>query len=409
MKISDLKGKNILIAGYGIEGKSAEKFILKNVKNAHIEIADAKDGENYLKNQDKYDLIIKSPGINKSKITGKYTTPTNLFFENIPKHIKTIGVTGSKGKSTTSSLINHILQNLGFKSALVGNIGTPMLDLLYEEYLKNIEYLVIELSSYQLDDIKTSPHIAVITSLFPEHIDYHRGCEAYYEAKKNIVKYQGKNDYFVYNPSFPLLKKWAEESSSKSFPYIEIDQKIETKLLGDHNKNNIRAALTVCKIYDFNMEKSVKAISSFKPLSHRLEYMGRYLGIDFYDDAISTTPESTIAALNALPETNTIFLGGLDRGYDFSKLAKSIEKSSVENIVFFPKSGEKIKEEILKVSTKKINFIDTDSMKNAVEFAFINTKKNKICLLSTASPSYSLWKNFIDKGDQFQKFIKQYK
>ncbi|MCX6722890.1 MAG: hypothetical protein NT094_02355, partial [Candidatus Staskawiczbacteria bacterium] len=149
-------------------------------------------------------------------------------------------------------------------------------------------------------------------------------------------------------------------------------------------------------------DKIIKeAIQKFKPLPHRLEFVGEFKGIKFYDDAISTTPESTIMAIETLKNVDTIFLGGQDRGYNFGQLEKVIKKYKIKNAVIFPDSGKKIK-------IKGLNILKTKKMQDAVKFAYKNTATGKICLLSCASPSYSLWKNFEEKGDQFKKFVKQY-
>ena len=174
-------------------------------------------------------------------------------------------------------------------------------------------------------------------------------------------------------------------------------------MLGAHNLNNIKAAIKVARLFKISDSVIKKAIKNFKPLPHRLEFVGEFKGIKFYDDAISTTPESTIMAIKALKNIGTIFLGGQDRGYDFRELEKILKLYRIQNIVLFPETGNRI----LK-SRKGFNIFETRSINNAVKFAFKNTPKGRICLLSTASPSYSIWKNFEEKGDLFQYFVKNY-
>lgn len=407
MKLADLKKyKKILILGYGIEGQATEKFIKKYLPEATIGIADKKINQNYLDDQKNYDLVIRSPGINKKIITIPYTTATDIFLANINNIV--IGVTGTKGKSTTASLIYSILKTAGKKIHLVGNIGMPML----AEMLKPIEkedIFVVEFSSYQLDDIKYSPHIAVLLDLFPEHLNYHGDAKNYYQAKKNIIKYLTAKDYFVYNPKYSSLCDWVKDTKAKAVPYEEylpIENK-DIPLLGEHNRENIKAALTVAHILNISNEVINEAIKNFKPLPHRLELVGNFKGITFYDDAISTTPESTICAINSFPIIGTIFLGGFDRGYDFNELSRIIIDKKIPNIVLFPDSGEKIFESLKKATGIKFKFLRTKSMEEAVNFAYKNTPINTICLLSTASPSYSLWKNFEEKGKEFQLFVKK--
>ena len=395
--------KNVLILGYGKEGKVSKKYIEKNYPELKIGIADKKFGKNYLKKQTDYDLAIKTPGIQKKLVEIPYTTATNIFFSKIKElGNKTIGITGSKGKSTTTSLIYSILKEAGKNVRILGNIGNPMLKTLLGPINKD-EIFVIELSSYQLDDIEFSPNIAVITNLFPEHMDYHSGINHYYEAKKNIINFQSKDNVFVYNPNNKQMATWVKETRAKITPFANksfLDD-INLPLTGEHNKENIRAAVAVAKELDIADKVIKTAIEKFKPLLYRLEFVGEFKNIKFYDDAISTTPESTIAAIRALKNVDTIFLGGEDRGYDFSQLEKTIKKYKIKNVVLFPDSGRRIK-------VKGLNILRTKSMKAAVEFAYKYTVPEKICLLSCASPSYSLWKNFEEKGNKFKKLVKEY-
>ncbi len=407
MRIQELQNKKILIAGYGIEGKSTESFLKKYVPSATYAIVDKADGPDYLAHQTDYDLVIKTPGIPKSHITIPYTTATNIFFANLnPKHI-TIGVTGTKGKSTTASLIYHILNRSGKRTELIGNIGKPMLESLLSEPAQET-YFVCELSSYQLDDIEYSPHISIIVSLFPDHVPYHGTLENYYKAKQHIIARAKETDYYVYNPAFQRLVEWQHETRAQPVPYEESFVPERTPLLGKHNLENVRGAITVAKLVGVSYREAEEAVRSFKPLPHRLEKIGIFKGIIFYDDAISTTPESTIAAVQAIPHVKTIFLGGEDRGYDFLELASELREAGVQNIVLFPHSGDRIKESLMEVDPGYWNICETDDMREAVAFAYEHTPLQTVCLLSTASPSYSLWKNYIEKGNLFQKFVKEY-
>ncbi|KKR53756.1 MAG: UDP-N-acetylmuramoyl-L-alanine-D-glutamate ligase [Parcubacteria group bacterium GW2011_GWA1_40_21] len=375
--------KNVCILGYGKEGKITEKYIKKNHPNLKIGILDQTTDKKYLERQKNYDLAIKTPGIAKEKVKIPYTTATNIFFSQNKNFI--IGVTGSKGKSTTASLIYEIIKASGKKVRLIGNIGNPMLEVLFTKIDPN-EIFVAELSSYMLDDIEYSPNIALLLNLFPDHMDYHGGVENYYKAKKNFFKFQKQGDLAV-KPPF-----------DEKIPL----QKSEIPLIGAHNIKNIKVAVKVARVLGISDSVIKKAVINFKPLPHRLEFVGEFKGINFYDDAISTTPESTIVAIRALKNIGTIFLGGEDRGYDFRELEKTLRKYKIKNIALFPESGRRV----LK-SKQGFNVLETRSMKEAVRFAFKNTPKGQICLLSTASPSYSVWKNFEEKGNLFQRSIKQ--
>lgn len=373
--------KSIGILGYRKEGKVSEQFIKKYFPKIKIGKLDEDLDRNYLKRQSEYDLIIKTPGIPKYMVTGAYTTATNLFFAFNAN--TTVGITGTKGKSTTTTLIHDMLKAGGKKVRLLGNIGNPMLATLLGKIDAN-EIFVIELSSYMLDDIEYSPTVALLLNLFPEHMNYHASLDAYYGAKMNIFKYQNSTD-------IKILPPFTAKIPTKKIP-----------LAGKHNEANIRAAISTAQSLGIQIPAIKKAIENFKPLPHRLQNIGTHMGITFYDDAISTTPQSAIAAIETLKKVDTLFLGGEDRGYDFRDLEKTIRKYKIKNIVLFPTSGERM----LK-SKKGLNVLSTKSMNEAVRFAYSHTKKGSICLLSTASPSYSVWKNFEEKGNEFQKFVRQ--
>ncbi|MCK4635453.1 MAG: hypothetical protein KAT32_01185 [Candidatus Moranbacteria bacterium] len=375
---------NICILGYGKEGKISEKYIKKNYPNLKIGILDQSLDENYLEKQKYYDLAIKTPGILRGKVNIPYVTATNIFFSQNKNF--TIGVTGSKGKSTTTSLIYEILKEDGKKVRSIGNIGNPMLETTFSKVNPD-EIFVIELSSYMLDDVEYSPKIAVLLNLFPEHLNYHIDAEKYYKAKRNIFKFQKFTDHAIEPP----------------FANNYLVEKADFMLLGKHNKENIKAAIEVAKILKIDDSVIEKALNKFKPLPHRLELVGKFDDIYFYDDANAAIPEATIVAIETLEKVDTIFLGGEDRGYDFSELEKTLREYKVKNIVLFPDSGKCM----LKLR-KGFNILETKNMEEAVRFAYQNTEKEKICLLSMASPSYSLWKNFEEKGDLFQRLVKKY-
>ncbi|MEK7541070.1 MAG: UDP-N-acetylmuramoyl-L-alanine--D-glutamate ligase [Patescibacteria group bacterium] len=391
--------EKVLILGYGKEGKITKKYLKKYYPKLKVGIADVAQGKNYLEKQNDFDIAIKTPGIRKGLVEIPYTTATNIFFSKVSEKNTIIGITGSKGKSTTTSLICETLKEAGKNVKILGNIGNPMLEALIKNPPAGGEIFVLELSSAQLEGLDFSPNISVITNLFPEHMDYHESEKLYYEAKKNIINFQNSSDFFIYNPKNKKLVNWAKGSNAKAIPFANADD-FESKLQGQHNKENIGAAAATAKLFNIPDKIIKKAVRNFKPLPHRLEFVGEFKRIKFYDDAISTTPESTIMAIKTLKNIDTIFLGGHDRGYDFSQLEKIIKKYKIKNVALFPDSGKKIK-------VKGLNIIKTNNMETAVKFAYEHTKPGKICLLSCASPSYSLWKNFEEKGDQFQSMVKK--
>jgi len=405
MTIKELQTyKKILILGYGKEGMSVERFLKANASMSEIIIADKNDGEDYLLRQKEADLVVRSPGVRVELVFKKWTTATNIFFSNFPG--TTIGVTGTKGKSTTASLVASMLWTKGGDIRLIGNIGSPMLDELTTSNKDTIA--VIELSSYQLSDLYFSPHIALIVNWYPEHSDFHGSFDAYKKAKQNSIYFQNEKDYFIFDPEEKEVVGWTSLTKANPLPYTD-DFPFELEkipLLGDHNKKNIRGALTVARLFNVTDEEAQKAVYSFIPLPHRLQNAGTFKGITFYDDAISTTPESTIAALRSLANVDTLFLGGQARGYDFSQLMQVIEERQIRALVLFPETGFRIKQLLFKMNDYNPNILEASSMEDAIAFAYRNTGVGHICLLSTASPSYSLWKNFEEKGDLFQKFAR---
>lgn len=407
MTIEELKKyKKILILGYGKEGHSVERFLKKNVPTSLIQTADKNDDENYLLKQKDVDLVVRSPGVKVEQVFQKWTTAANIFFSNFPG--MTVGITGTKGKSTTTSLIAAMIRQKKQDVRLLGNIGNPMLDGLDGATGETVA--VLELSSYQLADLYFSPHITLIVNWYPEHKDFHGSFEAYKKAKQNSIYFQSASDYFVYDPHETEVAGWVGLTKAKTLPYSDdfpFDPE-KVPLLGAHNKRNIQGALTVARIFGVTDAEAMHAVYTFVPLPHRLQNIGTYKGITFYDDAISTTPESTMAALRSIPDVTTILLGGQDRGYDFTKLVAMLKEKNIESLVLFPQTGFQIKQAIMKLDDYYPTYLETDDMKRAVEFCFENSKKGTACLLSTASPSYSVWKNFEEKGDLFQTFVKEY-
>jgi len=438
--------RSTLILGYGLEGKFAYNYLRKKYPDFRFSIADRQpiilkdkkitifSGANYLEAIKKHEVIIKSPGISNfepeliaARSAGRETTSiTNLFLSVYGG--QTIGVTGTKGKSTSASLIYEILKAAGKKVYLIGNIGFDPLEHLLAKFDKD-KIFVYELSSYQLSSAKYSPHVAVFINIFPDHLPYHNGFSNYFSAKKNITNFQTKNDVFIYNDNYPAIKKVAVRSAANAISYLKecsvrnnilyyhtekIISLSDLKLLGEHNLMNIVAAICAAKIYKVPATSIKKALIKFTNLDHRLEFVGRFNKIDFYDDAISTTPESTLAALEVFKDKiGTIILGGEDRGYKFDALAKRLAELKINNFVFFPNSGARIEQAIKKayqrkkLSAPKILF--TKSMDEAIKFAYQNTKAGQICLLSTASPSYTIFKDFKEKGNLFQAAIKKNK
>ncbi len=422
MKIKEFKNKKVAILWFWLEGKSSLDFLLglwvkditildKNEIKISFNNIKTISWEKYLDNLDKYDLIIKSPWISpyNPKIKAhkdKLTSQTKIFLENYTW--KVIWITWTKGKTTISSLTYKVLKSAWYKVKLVWNIWKPVLDEidlcnchseLVSESLKSnknkiysdlqnikkqekYDFIIYELSSYMLEWFSPKLFIWVLNNIFPDHMNRHdNSFEIYKKAKKNILK--------------NALNKidWRKLKNTKVF---------KTRLMWEHNQRNINVIKKIINIIGVKKDIFLKIVKDFKPISHRLENIWVYKWITFIDDAISTTPESTIEAIKTFWKNIwTIFLWWEDRWYNFLELVKYLKKYNIKNIVLFPNSWEKI----FKLLDNSFNVLKTTKMKKAVSFAFKNTKKWKICLLSNASPSYNLWENYKEKAKEFKKEI----
>jgi UDP-N-acetylmuramoyl-L-alanine---L-glutamate ligase len=413
MNIRDLNGKNVVIVGaHGREGKAMQEALLTYAPQAIITLRDRKDNAGYLENLHPFDVVIKAPGIppyqELTKLKSTLTNATQIFLDSIPAETVVIGVTGSKGKSTTASLIHAILVEGGKESVLVGNIGDPAIAHIAEITEQTI--VVIELSSYQLMQITKSPHIAVVTSFFPEHLDYHGSLEEYKDAKKSICKYQSSNDTVFYFEGSDGAKEIANTSAGAKISYTQNDATVgieDTKLIGNHNLINIAGASAVARSLGIDANVITTAVKIFTGLPHRLYSVGTHHDTLWIDDAISTTPDSTIAAIDAV-DPAILIVGGKDRGLNYSTLGARIDASSIEHVILLGENGDKIAETI---QSPHIKIHKTSSMQEAVKIAknFIpNPTPNPqppIVLLSPASPSYDMYKSYEEKGGEFASLI----
>lgn len=441
-----LKDKKIVILGFGMEGEASYRFLRKNFPEKQLFIADRNInlldkkidlmedanlevslGENYLNGIEEYDLILKAPGISLkdidiSKFQNKITSQLELFLEFFD--ICSIGITGTKGKSTTSSLMYKILIDQKKEAYLLGNIGEPIFNDI-ESFTENT-IAVIELSSHALEYVKRSTKIGIILDIYEEHLDHYKTLEKYIEAKFNLAKYQTSEDYLIYNFDNQFMNdynfKFKENDYAVSLDNIPntknkvflkdnfiycneekcmgINEKMNLK--GMHNINNIMFILGVCQILNLDIKKVINSIKEFKPLEHRMEFVANINGVDYYNDSIATIPESTIDAVNAIKNVNTIIVGGKDRGVNLTELINFLKTSNIENIICLPKTGEYIKEG-LENSNKKVYF--TNELEEAVNIAKKVTKKNTVCLLSPAASSYGYFKNFEERGKLFKKYV----
>ncbi len=408
MKIlKELKEKNIIIVGYGREGRDTHKFLRKRFPQKRIGIADltVKDiddkradlffGEDYLENINDYDLIIKSPGVPISKLgeyKGKITSQADIFL-NLNRD-KVIGVTGTKGKSTTCFVIYNVLKkNLDQPVHLLGNIGEPVMDFMDKDGI-----FVYELSSFQLETVTVSPSVAIILNLFIDHLDQHESFKEYFNAKKRITAFQKKWDKLIYNSKDDNILKMIGESKAIKIPF---DPKKKAR-----NGFFLDPILKAVELFNISPEEVEKFLKSFSGLPHRIEHCGNFRGIDFYNDSAATVPEATIFAINNLnPET--LIVGGLDKGGDYRLLAEKIVENEIENVILFPDTGFKIKE-IIESQEKEIDLVVLESMEEAVRLSFEKTSSKGVCLMSPASSSFNMFKNYKERGNLFKKFVKKY-
>ena len=446
---------NILILGFGREGKSTYKHLRKSDSTGLLTIADKnidvandeilnkdsnlnfKLGDDYLQNLDEFDIIIKSPGISLKNFPElindeRITSQTDLFLQEFHKQI--IGITGTKGKSTTTALIYHILSKRSDNVILVGNIGIPPFDL-YDKIDENTK-IVYELSSHQLQHSQASPHIAVLLNIYQEHLDHYNSYEEYQQSKWNVTRFQNADDFLVLNADHELL--------NELWNYVGIDRKLYTfstsqlqkqgcyirdnwiyfngekfydcsqprYLKGDHNLLNIMAAINVCQICGVDDETIRSGIADFKGLPHRLEHIGTYHDITFYNDSISTIPETTIAALKSLKGVKTLILGGFDREIDYLPLVDFLLQNPIKNLIFVGEAGKRISNLLISQIIENplpqpdsMNFFDAKNYDEVVDLAFQVTDKNHICLLSPAAASYDMFKNFEHRGNYFRDLI----
>ncbi|MCA9328728.1 UDP-N-acetylmuramoyl-L-alanine--D-glutamate ligase [Candidatus Saccharibacteria bacterium] len=404
--------KNVVFVGHGKEGVSFKKFIETYGNLRSFKFVDKKDDPQYLEHLKDLDLtntvVVKTPGCPGYTMTVPYTTPTRVFFDCVNQlGAKSVGITGTKGKTTTSSLMAAVLKNSGIDARLCGNIGHPMLDAL-EGATQNTVF-VVELSSYQLTELEQSPNVAIITNLYNDHIDYHGSIERYWEAKRNIMRFMDEKGVVIYNPESEVVLHWLADSKARGIainPQENVDMS-QAKLIGDHNKQNYLMVRAAAELFGIDRMSSQSVFNNFEPIRHRLQPVRTVRGITFVDDAIGSTPEATIAGIQALVRNKgpigCVMLGGVDRQYDFTDLVKTLKVLMIPKLVLFPDTGAII-HALLPDDYAPETFNATD-MDEAVQWAYEHTPSGSICLLSTAAPSTVLWSSFEEKGSLFQKAV----
>jgi len=458
-------GRKIAVLGLSTEGQTMIKYLRKHgVKIWACDKKEKKDlgktyyrlkrlgaifqlGPSYLDDLEKFDLVFRTPGmplrlpqLKEARKRGiEVSSQIKLFFNLCPCPI--IGVTGTKGKGTTVTLIGEILKNEGKKVFVGGNIGSPPIEFL--DKLTPSSWVVLELSSFQLEDLTQSPNIAVVLNITSDHVafplspdapNYHLSWKDYVRAKKNIVRYQTKEDFALINADYEIPRSFIRETPAKIFyfsrkeevsrgAYVqggkiwlkvidkarkarqEICRISEVGLRGVHNLENITASMVAASLAGVNLSSIRKTVLSFRGLEHRLELVKEAERVEYFNDSFSTIPETTIAAIRSFKEPIILIAGGSEKGADYTELGKEIAKSTVRTLILIGEMAERIEEAVMKSSKLRI-IKGLKNMKDIVKIAKKEAKPGDIVLLSPACASFDMFKNYKDRGEQFKYWVK---
>lgn len=471
----NFRGGKVAVLGISTEGIATAEYLVK--KGAKVTACDKnspqklgknfgkikklniplKLGKNYLENLNGFEIVFRTPGmplwlpeLTAAKEAGaEISSQTKLFFESCPCPI--IGVTGTKGKGTTATLIFEILKRAGKKAFLGGNIGNPPIEFL--DRLTPTSWVVLELSSFQLEDLKTSPHIAVVLNITSDHLfsvapdspNYHLSQEAYIKAKENIVKYQKEKDFVILNFDYKASRRFSKLTPAKVYyfsrkkrvkgAYVKEGKiflnkgkplligKAEKLILpGEHNWENVTAAICGASLASVPPSAIRKATFEFKGLEHRLEFVREVGRVKYYNDSFSTTPETAIAAIRAFKESIILIAGGSEKGLDYTKLGEEISRSSVKTLILIGQIAEKIEKAVLRnyqlpitdfrAKARKVAMPsrhyqlkiikNLKTMSAIIKAAKEEARPGDVVLLSPASASFDMFRNYKDRGKQFK-------
>ena len=441
-----IKGKSVAILVFGREGRATLPWVIRAKCASKIAIVDKNPvtlpedleecdvdiqlitGDDYQKCLNDFDVIFKSPGIvlekEKEYYTCKILSEMDIFFERFKNQI--IGITGTKGKSTTTTLMYHVLKTAGKKALLAGNIGIPVFDIAKD--IDEDTILVVELSCHQLEYATISPYIGVLLNIHEEHLDHYGTMEKYTAAKENIYKNMVAGDtVFCQQIIAPgnidanvvtvAAKDLAGDKSADIFvdgatiKYGELVYEIpvdDIALMGNHNYYDIGFVYGIAKKFGLDDKVIEEGLKTYETLPHRLQKIGVVNGVTYYDDSISTIDETTIQALNTLKNAGTVIIGGMDRGISYEALEEYLSTATVENIILMEATGKRIYEEI-KANYPSFNNICrikvVEHLEDGVKLAKELTKPGKSCVMSPAAASYGIFKNFEERGEVFKRLV----
>jgi UDP-N-acetylmuramoylalanine--D-glutamate ligase len=459
MQLKNLNNKKIALLGLGADNYAMLKFLFGKVKGAQFTVCDkrSKDvigdkykefknkvdwkfGNSFNKELYKFDILFRSPGwpldcpgirealarsrkkqnpprpsLSKREGGGSSQTvlysPIRLFFDLCPtKNI--IGVTGTKGKGTTSSLINEIIKQAGKRVWLGGNIGIA--PFAFIKKIKENDWVVLELSSFQLEDFEVSPRIAVINNFYSEHLapadpnnpNYHRTLSDYWKAKFNIIKWQKTGNIAVLNRR--LGGKVGRKHGNGQLVYFTKSASV-SRLPGEHNKENIAAAETVARLINIKPAISTKAVAEFKGLEHRIELVREIKGVKYFDDSFATTPESAVIGIRSFKAPIVLLAGGADKGSDFRGLAKEIKRRVKFTVLFAGVATPRIEKALQRAGYPKKQIKVVNDIQSAVKLAREKIGETGTILMSPGCASFGMFKNYKERGRLFKEAVKKIK
>ena len=405
MKLTELMtAKKISIAGHGVEGKAAEQFCKNQCSAASLNIVESITSPV----QDDGSVWIVSPGIPRTYLvnvpTERVTAGTEIFFDSLTEgeRARVIGISGTKGKSTTTKFCTEAFVAAGKKAVAAGNYGTPLLEVFEDFQAGNIDYVVAELSSYQLETLQTSPGIAIFLNLFPDHLDRHETIENYREAKSNLWKHQKAGDTLLIPENLETQFDTAANINKAALFNKELFPQ-DSAFRADHWCQNLGTVQELFQVLKLSEEAISQTAKQFEGLPHRLQKFSTAKDRTWWDDAICTNPEAAIATVKFFGSSlGAILLGGQDRGMDYSGLATALQQEAPQAVVIIPDS--EIAARLEPVFSRAVRVADFDE---AVVQILENTPEGTNAVLCPAAPSYDAFKNFQEKGDAFQKAVRR--